>query len=725
MPADPVSSTASHGARTDDGPRRDGDRPQGSGRRLASLGDLTALLQGLTLLAALGFGLGLLLWSLAFVDGDGLVTFVRGNTLAAHDRRTQLLVLLGGTAVAVLAGARAAWRTTGDRGVALRQLAGRLAPLAVVGVVPLLFSWRCWEGRAITFGVLLLVSGLVLHQLLHLRAAEAALPWEARLSRHRLVRGIAHALSPPAAGEVRPWRAAFVVVAVAAAAYAIYFAALTVAAHWNLQSKSFDMAIEDNVLWNLVHGSTPLFKATPLRGPDVSHFGHHATIFAYAIAPFYVLAQRAETLLVVQAMLVGVAAIPLFLFGARHIGPWPAAVLAIGYLLYPPVHSATLYDFHYLTLAPVFVWTVWWLLDTRRDRLAVVAVLVTLSIREDVAASLAVVGVVFALFGGRPAAGLLLSAVALGYFVVMKFGLMPLAKGNRQSFLYMFEDLLPEGETGYGGVLKTAIGNPGFTLQTLVTAEKVDYLLRIFAPLTLLPLRRPFALVLLLPGLLFSLFATGYAPLIETSYHYATHFTLAMFPAAVLQLRWLAGDSEAGHVRSAQTFRHALIVFALCMLAGSVQHGIVVQRNTARAGPRAFTAFTTDADLARRAALKELLVHLPPDASVAASKQLIAQVSNREDAFPLRFGTYHAAFVLIEPKALAKNERAKLLEALDKGRYGIVADEAPFLLLARDADPGTALTLRDDLRRRTRTAGPAATPQPEPEVGTSGADSAD
>jgi hypothetical protein len=44
--------------------------------------------------------------------------------------------------------------------------------------------------------------------------------------------------------------------------------------------------------------------------------------------------------------------------------------VAVCYLLYPPLHGANLYDFHYLTFAPFFLWLTLWALDARRDRLA-------------------------------------------------------------------------------------------------------------------------------------------------------------------------------------------------------------------------------------------------------------------------------------------------------------------------------------------------------------------
>ena len=59
-------------------------------------------------------------------------------------------------------------------------------------------------------------------------------------------------------------------------------------------------------------------KSSPATGPEGTHFVRHATLIAYVFAPIYALAQRAETLLVLQATLLGSAVIPLFAFAAGY-----------------------------------------------------------------------------------------------------------------------------------------------------------------------------------------------------------------------------------------------------------------------------------------------------------------------------------------------------------------------------------------------------------------------
>ena len=82
------------------------------------------------------------------------------------------------------------------------------------------------------------------------------------------------------------------------------------------------------------------------------------------LVPIYALAPRAETLLIIQATLIGAAVIPLFLFSRNRLGPYQAVSIAAMYVFYAPLHGGNLYDFHYPPLGIGFgsgspIWSMW------------------------------------------------------------------------------------------------------------------------------------------------------------------------------------------------------------------------------------------------------------------------------------------------------------------------------------------------------------------------------
>ena len=145
--------------------------------------------------------------------------------------------------------------------------------------------------------------------------------------------------------------------------------------------------------------------------------------------------------------LVGAAALPLFLWGRAHRGAGrrPRAVC---YLLYPPLHGANLYDFHYMAVAPFLP-----LADAVGSRRAAIASpapepCVPL-LREDVAASLAVLVCTCSSRAAGPWRG----PRGGGERRVLrgiKFLVMPAAQPD-PAFLYAWAGLLPQGETSFSG----------------------------------------------------------------------------------------------------------------------------------------------------------------------------------------------------------------------------------------------------------------------------------
>jgi hypothetical protein len=338
---------------------------------------LTRLARALGLAALEGASLGFAAWAL--LAHAAMPAYARENTLEPALRMREL-GCMGLGVVAVLAAAGWIFATKRRQGMDfLERGALRLAPIALSGPAVLVLDWRLWPGRDAVFYTLVLALGLGL-QVAFVAAWDQGRLFD--LERLRgLVRAAGRAIDRYVLGRVD---LPLVAVLLGSCGYAVYFSAITITNHRNLGT-TIDLAIENNLMWNLVHGG-PLFKSTPFS-PTGSHLGHHATFFSYVLAPVYLLAPRPETLLAIQATLLGAAALPLFLYARRHVPPWIAAVVAWAYLVYPPLHGANLYDFHYLPLGIPCLWWVLYALESRQRVMALVAVLVTMSVREDVAAS--------------------------------------------------------------------------------------------------------------------------------------------------------------------------------------------------------------------------------------------------------------------------------------------------------------------------------------------------
>ena len=362
------------------------------------------------------------------------------------------------------------------------------------------------------------------------------------------------------------------------------------------------------------------------------------------------------------------------------------------FLFYAPLHGSNLYDFHYLPFAPFFLWTTLALLEARRDRWAAVAIVLTLANREDMSALLIVVGVYLLLTGERPRAGLVVAAIGAVYFVVVKFILMPHFLGGCDRLRPPVQGPGPRrASNGFGGVLKTVFGNPGYTATTPARAGQGPLPAADHGAARLLPLAAADRPAVLAARLL--LHDAGDAVPAADAARVPVHRLLDQLPVprrgrepALAEPRrgGRARPAAAAEVRASR--RAWQVAMAAATLVTCYQLGPVFQQQhvlgrlpaVARRHQRPPTAL-------RHANLYALIDQIPPDASVAASEMLVAQVSSRKNAYTLQHRPLRRGLHPGPASRPAGDDREHLIAALRTGAYGLVAEKGEFVLFRRGA----------------------------------------
>jgi uncharacterized membrane protein len=652
---------------------------------------LTRLARAFGLMGLEATSIGLTAWLL--FSREVLPGYVHDNTLDPGQRRIVFIDLCVAMAVtaAIVVGI-VVWKRRASVGL-LEGLALRLSPLSLLWLAPLLFDRRLWNDDDLLVLPFVLAAGWGL--VATLRISWSTPPVFPRLASLRGALGNRKRLSERLSVVVTAVREIVtprVVVTLGAIGYAIYFSAFTIVSHRNLGTHGFDLGLEENLLWHCVHGGLPLFRSTPFDA-TASHFGNHATWFSYVLAPIYALAPRPETLLVIQAVLMGAAAIPLYLYASRHLPRWTAALVACAYLVYPPLHGANLYDFHYLPLGVVFLWLTLYAVEENRRLLAVVCVVLSLSVREDVAGCLGVLGLFLLLTGAAARAGTIIAVVGGGYFLLMKMVLMPIFGHTDASFLNQYAGLVPKDDPGgFGSVLKTIAANPVFTANIIFSREKVTYLLEVFAPVLLLPLTRPVGLLLVGPGIVFTLLSTGYWPLYQPSFQYTSYWTTFVFIGVVVALEHAGKARHAGDGDGLLRRRTLAIGLFAASLACTYLYGAILHRDDVRSGFGRASFKTTEDDLYVRGRLAELVRQIPPDDKVVASNRLVPHVSTRAYCYTLNQGVQDADWLLFE-SVFVDNERAIVQETLTDLSFGVVDVQGTLILAKRGAPPDRNMTV--------------------------------
>ncbi len=409
------------------------------------------------------------------------------------------------------------------------------------------------------------------------------------------------------------------VLTVAAAATLTY---LGVIRHHALISNIFDLGIFENVLWHSVHGDllgTTIF-------PSGNFTSEHFTPLLLALAPFYALVPRAETLLVVQCLWLCSAVVPLWLWTLRrHGSPLLAAALGLAWLLSPFVHANALWDFHDLTLGvPVVLWALW-AQAADRPRLLWAFVAALLLVREEMALVALLLGLLAVLEGERRR-GAAVMLVSLTWFVLVARFLAPSA--GLQAYPQSLHGGL-SADSGYADLSALILGDPLFMGLELLRASKFGLLLALLTPLALLPALGGRVLLLLAPGVAILALSANKA-VANPGFHYTSFFLPVVFAAAapgLLRLeRWLARPAA----------REAAAAIVVTALAFNWSFGVFAPNTTFRAGFSPVSWSLTAEQRERHAWVAALADALPPDACVAATGKVGAQLAGRRCL--VRFG---------------------------------------------------------------------------------------
>ena len=633
--------------------------------------ELTTSARSIGIAALLGAAIAL--WSQFAFQASWLDDFLRENE-SDTDVRQRLLLLfaLGIVAGAGAAGAGLAYLKRKKQSLEpLESWLWFASPLILLPVVPMVFDPDPWIGRHVALltvlvVVLLVFETLVKQSLTH--APPAAKAWWAEL------------------GEQMPAlvkrRGPIVVVTVAALAYAAFFIFFTVRWHYKLRTGNYDLSINNNLMFGGLHGrfleSTVVFPTDPGR-----YLANHAKFGAYLFLPVYAIFPRAETLLVIQSLFIGLGAVPLFLFARRHLTEWTATLLSLAYLAYYPLHGANFSEFQAVPVAAFFVFGTAWALDARRYRLAAVALVIGLSMREDVSVGFAVLGAFFLVSGYRPMAGLVVACVSTAYFLALRFYVME--EAGSWWFPNMYKELWADGEKGFRSVVKTMISNPLFTLEKLTTQKKLEYLLHLLVPLAFLPARRWFLWAAFVPGVLLTLLVTNYDPPVTYSFHYVMHWAPYLFMAAVVSLKLMVTDSaDGGLVKQRAAF--ATMVAASLVL--TFNYGAFPRREGSFKGGFNKIEFRyTEREHERYQTLLDLTKDIAPEDSVAATEKEGPHLSSRLKIYAMRRGPQDAKWIVASSRGLKLSKtKPTLKEAVESGRYGVVRRAMDFALLKRGHD---------------------------------------
>jgi uncharacterized membrane protein len=457
--------------------------------------------------------------------------------------------------------------------------------------------------------------------------------------------------------------------------YILTFSWLAIQRYASFNS-GFDLGVYNQVVWNSLHGRPFFYTST---GQPLLHFSNHADPILLLLAPFYLIHSGPETLLVLQAGLIGLAGLPVFYLGREKLRSNLAGLsLLLAYLLFPGLQGVTLSDFHPPALAFAFLMFAFYFLEKDRAGRYLLFVVLAMACKEQIPLQVIFLGLYALIWKRKRRLGLVTVLLATGWFLAVMYWVIPTYSVTGD---HLFLGFYAEFGDDPVEIVLTVLTRPDLVLKNLAQPARLAYLRDLFAPFAFLPLVGLPALLIGAPSFAINLLSANPAMHDASRGHYVADVAPWLAWGALFGILYLSrGLNRLWPGRQAVSVAALSLVLVGVAWGWQLFHGLTP---LALNHPR-WTVSEHD-QLGQ-----ELLSQIPQDAPVSAQIRLYAHVSHRHIAyvFPhIREADYIFLDATVDTSPLHPNNYyLEIMDLLRSGEFGVLAAEDGYLLLQRGLD---------------------------------------
>lgn len=405
--------------------------------------------------------------------------------------------------------------------------------------------------------------------------------------------------------------------------YATLFSVIAIQRYHSFSFYDLDLAVINQNFYNASRG----VLTSPGLGIHAILSGHKWFII-FPLLPIYLLFPGPQLLLVIQSIVLACGSWAVFLLVRHLTTPFLGLAMAIAYLIYPALQFVNLFEFHPIAFAtPLLLFTFYFLI-TGRWGWYLAFVVLSLSVRQDVAISVFALGV-FSLITVRQDRtspgwqrwrwGLVPIGASIIWFYVCLSVIPRLIAGSQPGTSpEMVESFFGWLGRSPGEIITTILTRPVFVLRRIIIPPKLTYVWQLLSPVTLLPLLSPAGLLMVLISMTEGLLSERFSHF-SIRYQYSSIITPMIFAASALGLRNLLNWKPfKGRGKYAGA--------AICLVAAITAWSFGPLPRLTRQLPG--WRFTRE-DAVRQA----MVENVPPTAPVTATFEFTPKLSNRPRMF--------------------------------------------------------------------------------------------
>ncbi len=407
--------------------------------------------------------------------------------------------------------------------------------------------------------------------------------------------------------------------------FVLFVGGITIIKYLSFRTPNFDFGIFSQMYHYMKETLIPY--TTCERDMLLSHFAVHFSPILYIALPFYLIFPNPSTILAVQAIAVALGIIPLYKL-SKHFGLSnnKTSALILMYILHPTVIANNFYYFHENCFLTVLLLWLFYFAEKKKTLFTVIFALLTMFVKEDAPVYVLFFGLYLLFSNKDKIKGAILCSMSVVYFAVVTKLMAVYGQGI---MTYRYDNFIFEENGSIYSVVINIIKNPTYLLKSILNTDKLEFLILMLVPLSLLPfaIKKPSRVILLFPMVLINLM-TDYVYQYDIGFQY-TYATVAfLFYLCVMNVSEL----------SPKTAKNLLLsgVLASLIFFASVN----LQRINA------IKTYNAEKDTIQ--ILNEVINDIPKDKSVKSTTFLVPALWNRNEVYEYAYSDKDTDYVLFD-----------------------------------------------------------------------------
>lgn len=407
-----------------------------------------------------------------------------------------------------------------------------------------------------------------------------------------------------------------------AAIFILIYSIRSLYRHLSFDSHAFDLGIHTQAIYLYSQGLTP-FSTLKQMIILSDHFG----VILLLLSPIYKIFPSAATLLIFQALFVGLSSIPIYLIAKDKLkSELLSFLITLGYLTSTGVISAIHFDFHLGTISVLPLSLILYSWYFRKWRLYWFSLVLASLFKEDVLLFILGLGIL-EFFQNQRKIGIATMIYSLVSFYLIKFQIMPFFYPGSQDSYIGSSNLPLTSPLDFIGLL---IIRPTVLLDIFfnspIKIATFDTLYRQFA---FLPVLSPLGWLTVFPSL-YLRFSSSLPHFWNTNWHYNANLEPFLAVSSILVIS-----------------RFRLPVVPTALLLGFM----ILTSGLAPNGSVLSTPSLNYEGVSRFAYIKNSLSLIPTSASVSAQSPLVPHLANRSEIY--MFPDIHGAEYIVLDSSLS------------------------------------------------------------------------